>query len=418
MDKEFLMDYEAREKDEIKKFVQKFREGKIRERYPSPDRLKLNEPYTKSIAGEVIWSQIPLYGTTIITLKPIKEEIFEKMHGFDVEDIDRLIDYAKETGRVQFALAESPTRYVKMDFLEPVFRELQPPKLTHIPLDCIVTNKEIEKSFDEMKRLLENSSSLDFIKKYVEKKYHKTTISQNDVKQGIIDDLIRLKLMGYEDSVKEFTQCLTAIDTTKIIPLLEAIHDMFFFPFDPLKGILSFKRQDIHELHERFPLNLNIPKEKELPCEVGKFLNHKLKLISPKNLNGAVELSDEYELYDIRRVMSALSVAVEKEKIDVINEKSREISVIFENVWSEADKLKGKIDIFRYGISFGIGVIGVVATLPISGTGGLLSGLGFAVTDKIADVKAYKSISERIAKWGMQSYIMHVYDFKKKYKLL
>jgi hypothetical protein len=78
MDKEFLMDYEAREKDEIKKFVQKFREGKIRDRYPSPDRLKLNEPYTKSIAGEVIWSQIPLYGTTIITLKPIKEEIFEK----------------------------------------------------------------------------------------------------------------------------------------------------------------------------------------------------------------------------------------------------------------------------------------------------------------------------------------------------
>ena len=224
--------------------------------------------------------------------------------------------------------------------------------------------------------------------------------------------------MGYEDSVKEFTQSLTAIDTTKIISLLDAIHDMFFFSFDPLKGILSFKRQDIQELHEHFPLNLNIPKEKELPCEVGKFLNHKLKRISPKNLNGAVELSDEYELYDIRRVMGALSVAVEKEKIDVINEKSREISVIFENVWSEADKLKGKINIFRYGISFGIGVIGVVATLPISGTGGLLSGLGFAVADKVADVKAYKSISERIAKWRMQSYVMHVYDFKKKYKLL
>ena len=340
------------------------------------------------------------------------------MHGFDIEDIDRLIDFAKETGRVQFSLAESPTRYIKTDFLEPVFRELQPPKLTHIPLDCIVTNKEIEKSSDEMKRLLENSSSLDFIKKYVEKKYYKLVISPDDVKRGIIDDLIRLKLMGYEDSIKDFTRSLTAIDTTKIISLLEAIHDMFFFSFDPLKGVKSFKRQDIHELHERFPFNLNIPKEKELPCEVGKFLNDKLKLIIPKNLDGAIELSDEYDLYDLRKVMGALSVAAEKEKIDVINEKSKEISVIFENVWCDADKLRGKINIFRHGISFGIGVIGVVATLPLSGVGGLLSGLGFEVADKVADVKAYKSISETIAKWRIQSHIMNIYDFKKKYKLL
>jgi len=380
--------------------------------------LKLNEPYTKSIAGERIWNQIPLYETTIIALKPTKKEIFEKVHGFDVEDIDRLIDFAKETGRVQFSLAESPTRYIKMDFLEPLFRELQPPKLAHIPLDCIVTNKEIEKSSDEMKRLLENSSSLDFIKKYVEKKYYKSTISQDDVKQGIIDDLIRLKLMGYENSVKDFTRSLITINTTKIISLLEAIHDMFFFSFDPLKGVKSFKRQDIHELQERFPLNLNIPKERELPCEVGKFLNDKLKLIIPKNLDGAIELSEEYELYDLRKVMGALSVAVEKEKIDVINGKSKETSVIFENVWSDADKLWGKIDIFRHGISFGIGVIGVVATLPISGVGGLLSGLGFEVADTVADIKAYKSISEKTAKWRMQSHIIHVYDFKKKYKLL
>ncbi len=80
MDKEFLMDYEAREKDEIKKFTQKIRDGKIRysDRYPSPDRLKLNEPYTKSIVGERIWNQISLYGTTIIALKPTKKEIFER----------------------------------------------------------------------------------------------------------------------------------------------------------------------------------------------------------------------------------------------------------------------------------------------------------------------------------------------------
>lgn len=67
-----------------------------------------------------------------------------------------------------------------------------------------------------------------------------------------------------------------------------------------------------------------------------------MKLIIPKNLDGAIELSDEYDLYDLRKVMDTLSAAVEKEKIDVINEKSKETSVIFENVWSDADKLRIK----------------------------------------------------------------------------
>ena len=156
------MDYKAREDDEIKKFIQKFREGKIQygDRYPPPDRLKLNEPYTRSIVEKDFWTQIPVYGTTIIILKPVKKEIFEKVHGFDVDDIDRIIDFAKETGRVQFALDfdEDPMCYRKLDFLEPIFvgSDLKPPQLIHLPLDAILSDEEIEKKYDEFKHLLEN----------------------------------------------------------------------------------------------------------------------------------------------------------------------------------------------------------------------------------------------------------------------
>lgn len=418
MDKEFLMDYEAREKEEIKKFGQKLSKGNIKQedRYPPTRRFKLNEPYTKSIDGGRIWNQIPLYGTTIITLKPTRKEIFEKVHGFDVEDVDRLIDFAKETGRVQFALAEYPTHYIEMDFLEPIFRELKPPKLIHIPPNWIVSDKEISKSYSEMKSLLGNPQSFEFIMKYIEKKYPESTKSQ-DVKRGIIHDLIRLKLAGYENFVEDFTWKLTTIDATRIILLLESIHDLFLYPFDPLKGIKSFKRVDIHELRKRFPFSPNIYKEMELPHEIGKFLNEKLKLMIPKNLDGAIELSDRYDLYDLREVMKAFNEAVEKEKIDGINEKSKEISQIFENVWSEANKLKKKINFTKYGISFCIGIIGAIATLPISGVGGLLSGLGFNIVDKVLDTKVYKSISEKIVQLGTQSHTIHVYDFFKKYKI-
>ena len=269
-----------------------------------------------------------------------------------------------------------------------------------------------------MKSLMENSQSFEFIIKYVDKKYPEHAIPQDEVKRGIIYDLIRLKLIGYEDFVEDFARRLTTIDAMKIIFLLESIHGLFLYPFDPLKEIKSFKRIDISQLHERFLFNSNIYKEIELPCEIGKFLNDKLKLIIPKNLDGAIELSDEYNLYELRKVMKAHNEAVEKEKIDVINEKSKEISQIFENVWSEADKLKRKIIFIRYGISFGIGIIGTVATLPIAGVGGLLSGLGFNIADKVLDTKAYESISKKIVQFGTQSHIIHVYDFKKKYKLL
>jgi hypothetical protein len=63
MDKEFLRDYEEREKEYTEKFGRKFIEGKINkeDRYPSIERLKLKPPYAKSIDGECIWTQIPLY---------------------------------------------------------------------------------------------------------------------------------------------------------------------------------------------------------------------------------------------------------------------------------------------------------------------------------------------------------------------
>lgn len=426
MDKEFLIDYEAREKEEIVKFTQKFREGKIgaEDVYPQKYRLKLNKPYTTSIAGEGIWTQIPLYGTTIIALQPARKEIFKKIHGFDTEDVDRLIDFVKESGRIQFALDDYPTQYIKMSFLEPLFRELKPPKLTHLTLDCIITDEEIENYSSEIRGLLENPQSLNFIKKYIEKKYPESTISQDEVKQGLLDDLIRLKVLGHGDLVEDFIGWLATVDAVEYISLLQAIHDIFLSPYDPLKGIQSFKRQEIHRLHRQFSsFDFTTNKEIELPYEVGIFLNDKLNLIRLKNLNGSIGLSDTYDLYDLRKVMNALNEAVVGEKIDKITEKSKEISLIFENVWKDTDKLKERINMYKYGLSFGFGIIGalagVLAAGPIGGVGGgLLTGLGFAAADTYWDIKSYRAVSEKIVKLRTQNQIIHVYDFRKKYKLL
>lgn len=425
MDKEFLMDYEAKEKEEIKKFAKNFREGKIGAEYVYPQkyRLKLNKPYTTSIAGEGFWTQIPLYGTTIIALQPAREEFFKEIHGFETVDIDQLIDFVKKTGRIQFALDDYPTQYIKMDFLEPLFRELKPPKLTHLTLDCILTDEEIENYSSEIRGLLENPQSLNSIKKYIEKKYPESTISQDVVKQGLLNDLVRLKVLGHQSLVEDYLGWLATVDAMECISLLQAIHNMFLSPHDPLKGIKSFKMQDIHRLHGQFSsYDFTTNKEIELPYEAGIFLSGKLDLIRLQNLERSIELSDIYDLYDLRKVMNALNEAVEEEKIDKIPEKSKELSLIFENVWNDTDKLKERINGYRYGISFGFGIVGalagVLAAGPIGGVGGLFTGLGFAVADKYYDMKAYSAISEKIAKLRTQNQVIHVYDFRKKYKLL
>ena len=419
MDKNFLLDYEEREKEETEKFGRKFIEGKINkeDRYPSMERLKLKQPYTKSIDGECIWTQIPLYGTTIINLKPTKKELFEKLHGFDIGDIPRLMDFSRETGKVQFALAESPLNYARMDFLEPVFKELNPPRLIYIPLEWISDKTEIKKYYSEMNNLLSDAQTFEFIKKYIEGKYPQATTNLENVKRGIILDLMRLRYVGYEELVKDFAKRLTSMDITKLIVLHETIHDVFLYSLDPLKGIKSLKRRDVHDLNLQFPFAQKFYGELELPCEIGKFLNDKLKLIVAKDVEGAIALSDEYNLYDLRKMATALNEAVLRENVDAINRNSLEISLIFENVWDDADKLKKKISNIRYGISLGVGILGSAASLPLSGIGGFLAGLGFMVGDKLLEKKAYESISEKIAEYGMQSHVVNVYDFKKKYKL-
>ncbi len=284
-------------------------------------------------------------------------------------------------------------------------------------MDWIVTDKEIVDSYREIEVLLEKSRFDNFINEFIGKKYPKP-ISQDVVKKGIIYDLIRLKLLGYENISEDFLQSLSTIETTTNILLQQSIHDLFLYPYDPLKGIVSFKRMDINEIHSKFPFGRNIPKEIEFPYEIGKFLNDNLKLLIPKNLDGAIELSDEYNLYDLRKVMNALNKSIENEKIDVIIEKCDNLSSIFKNVWNEADKLKKGVNIARYAISFGCGVVGTIATMPIGGVGGLLTGLGFNAADKMLDeMKSYESVSEKILKFGTQSHIIHVYDCKKKYEL-
>ncbi len=105
MNKELLSEYGVREREENQKTIAlaktHFEAGKI---YYKSRYTHLKAPVGWFAPFESIWPQIPPYGTLIIELMPIAAERFAAYHGFDISDIDQLIDFARGTGRIGFVL--------------------------------------------------------------------------------------------------------------------------------------------------------------------------------------------------------------------------------------------------------------------------------------------------------------------------
>jgi hypothetical protein len=421
MDREFLEDYEAKEKETLVKHGIK---------YSLENRLKLKKPYAWP-AQENIWHQIPFYGTILIPLVSCEDSAFFEVHGFHIEEIDKVIDLAKETDRIQFILISPPTDYEGMDYLDSVFKEMDPPWKPPIRLHDTLYNQmkeDIKLWYDEMSYLISNPNFAHQINDLfsgvrmrpltpIDEEFpHNLFDSKAEgFLYSFIDTCIDLRVLGCHNIADEIALQMS-INPLKAFIIFYISDKLITRPFsDPLKAIHCLDNHILKELN--IPLNHLQNQAIEFPCEVGKFLTKKLTPI-PKDYEACIDLIYTYEENDLNKVLNALNEAVKKEKIDMVKEKSEEISIIFENVWSDVDKLKRKINIAKHGISLGIGVIGAVATMPIGGLGGLVAGLGFEVAEKIGEEKkVYEPVSEKILRGVASSHMIHIYDFKKKYKL-
>lgn len=236
-------------------------------------------------------------------------------------------------------------------------------------------------------------------------------------------DYISLRLLGYHDLADEIMLNLSN-NPLNALGLLTVAKNLILVPnFSVLGGIDSWERNRLRSEIDYFKRFLStkeicrISQRMKFPIEIGKFLNDKLKLIIPENYMGVIEISDLYDEKDLTKLTYALQKAIKTEDLSTIDKNVNEIFTILNNTWTDVEKLKNYSRYLRHGISFGIAAIGAVATMPIGGVGGLLAGLGFEVAEKIAEVRALEPVSEKMMKWTAQNHIVHVYDFKKKYKL-
>ena len=386
MDLDFLVDYEKREYEAFQRCQN------VSERVGD-----LKSPISH-ITGPCssVWSQVAFSGTVIFPLHPLPQDVFERGWKISVEEFPSLIQFVRETKKIQFILTAPPTSYEKLDFLEPILRQLEPPLYTQIGGD----NKELQKiqfrcadDFDNLIRVSPDWMSL--------------LLSKGG--KHIIDDYIKsyaiLRFLGYSDIADTFIENFLAYPKFSTDYLTTA-YDLLADPIiDPFKANPSFC---IEKIRNASKMGIATPDSPIFP-EVGSFLIKKCTHY-PDSLEACKRLIESYEENDLYDVHSALNGAVIDRNESSIIQKKDAMNEILDNVWEDTT-IDRNATVIRYGIDVTCGTVGYCLG---NAALGLMASLGLRLIDNQNYIDQFSAlVTRRIA----TPYMATIHDFKKEYRI-
>ncbi|MCJ7633275.1 hypothetical protein MUP77_12900 [Candidatus Bathyarchaeota archaeon] len=422
MNRDYLEDYSQREASEYDKLKRRIRDGSFSftdDRYPPDERfVKIQKPVAfaefEAISKENLWAQLPFCGSLVVCLVSAPESYFEEIY-FKKTEIDGLIDFTKETGKLQFVLSQDPIEYEGLDFLEPIFQQLKPPALQPIP-DFIFGNEKDIKKATETFATLARLGFTDFVRRICtpENRVPAQTLFRKNC-----DVYCDLKLGGYK-LAEEIENLLVDDPAGAEVMLLicrkfisEPLHNMRF-------DMTNFTLNTLHT-SQFLPL-VHQPTKARFPCEIGKFLMKDKLTFAPYGMEAFKDITYHYDAYDLRKVQEALNEGIVTNHPDIVAKNTDELSEILDNVWNDKT-IPNRIKNIEIGVPVSIAAIGgIVAGLSGLFAGGFLSELGYKVVEKATEKYAEKlfgvkeeGLTERLAKLRTKSYQANIYDFKKKY---
>jgi len=432
LDREYLEDYEQKEKEEYSRVIKRIMDDSFsfeKDRYPPNERFfKIQKPVARMTSvGTTLgdfWVQVPFSGSLVLMLPPCPLSDYERDQ-FKESEIPALIDFIKETGKIQVVLNCNPTRYEGLDHLNPFFKELKPPVVELIPLSILGNETEIREAyytFDTLAEIRFYSYMRNTISSYYKEEptyYHSKTFS---LLRGMFARVyVVLKLQCSTRVLAEEIEN-SLIDNPEIAwDLLGVCQDFIVNSFMNMTYDVANYSKDWLAATDLLPLVFR-PREIRFPFEIGRCLLKKLTY-APKGLRACHDILDHYNNYDLQRVFESLNEAITTNHPDIVERKTSELSEILDNIWDD-QTIPKRIEGIKVGLPLSIAAIGGVAGGLLAGqsgmgTGGFLAGLGFKIAEKAADkifgVKG-EGITEKLAKLGIKSYQANVYDFKKKYK--
>lgn len=417
MDKEFLENYHAKEREEINTYLEKLNFGDSDISYPNKKRFhKLKEPVGEAyFPNKSIWPQIPIFGSLIIQIQPTSENLFFQAHGIERKNLDDLIDFSKETGKVQFMINGNPESFTGLDFLSPLFEELDPPITYFKPIASLIKPEKFKKHTIEFDILINLPAQTGTSFKNFYEKITELGVTNYNLNEVLNENRIYysfFKTYGYNELLKYFEKLLLIdeksaalffADMGKFIvdPKIRTFESSKVIPFEILKDLKSsINKSDLNEEYKVY--------------EIGKFLLENKLTFMPESFDACKDVIARYDQEDLYKVSESLHKGVNESNPDLVNKKNIELSDILENVWSDA-KLENRIKGVNYGIPISMALIGTLAAGPVGGTVGLMSSLGINVISEIIGVNQ-DSIGEKLAKKTLPNHIVNIFDFKEKYK--
>jgi hypothetical protein len=429
MNREYLEDYEQREKAEYERLLRRIQDGRFdfeKDRFPSDERfIKLQKPIAfaefEAANIENLWAQVPFCGSLVVCLVAAPQLSFEKIY-FKKTEIDKIVDFAKETGKLQFVLSQFPTEYQDLDYLEPFFLELQPPVFQSLPYFVFGTKKDVEKTVETFSTLAKIRFEDYLIKsvsvaKSVDPGFR---LSAQAFLNRFLSIYCVLKLCGYQ--LAEEIENLLVDDPAKADHLLTVCRRFIYQPLNDMRCDITNFTSDVLYEARKLPLAYQ-PAQVRFPCEIGKFLMKDKLTYAPYGLEACKDIMNHYDAYDLQKVQASLNEAIITNGADLVFKSAKELSEILDNVWNDK-AISHRIKNIEIGVPVSIAAVGgIVAGLPGLLAGGFLSELGFKVVEKATEKYAEKlfsvkgeGLTERLAKLRTKSYQANVYDFKKKYK--
>ncbi|VVB50850.1 Uncharacterised protein [uncultured archaeon] len=412
MDKEYLENYHSKEKEEMDKFLKNIYEEELNSSYPDRDRFhKLREPVGKAFfPTESIWPQIPLFGSLIIEISPVPENLFYQFHGIEKKDLEKLIDFSKETGKVQFMMNGDPESFIGLDFLLPLFEEMRPPISYSIPMASLFELNELKNYMHEFDTLIDLPSQRGMNFKDIHNYIVKLGVTQYSLNEVLDENRIYyafLRGYGYDNIVDCFEDLLI-IDSKKAALFLAGMGKLIIEPkLESFKSDRIFSFEALTELN--YSLNsIDLIGKPNNIHEIGKFLFNKLTFM-PESFEACKDVIARYKQEDLYKVSSSLHEGVIKQDQDLVCKKKFELTEILDNVWSDA-KLENRIKGVNYGIPISMALVGTLASGALAGGVGLLAGLGIEGVSEIFD---QESIGEKLAKKTVPDHVVNIFDFKK-----
>jgi hypothetical protein len=416
MNREFLYDYEKDEIARQEQHYEKVSKGQIEPTgYPDNTRFtKTNNPLVLCDTniyryyGEKIWSQIPFAGTLVIPLNPSTKSSFLAEHSFDVKDIGRMIDLAKEAGRVQFVLSSKPTSYEGLDHLQSIFEEMRPPIVT-TPWHLLGSNEDYDRWINEFNQIAVASYD-DYLKNRVEKigeskQYLKST---KDYQASVYAKINWLKMEDAVEDVKKYIKAAPGY----VLSLLDYCGFLTENIFNPILLNTNYSLETLKSY------NSNIKAQPgarfQAPVEIGAYIMNKI-IKNPQDYYGCLGVIEKYNENGLYKVLESLDTGLKRRKKDRVLDITEQLGILLDNIWKDASNVKQHQTVTSWSISGASITIGIAGSMfaedPIIG---LLASLGLPALEKLSHIIIR---SKKVTKLFNPDYIYNIYDFKEKHSI-